>query len=177
MQSVAQRRWILTLSALVSLLCSAVASGQHPATPETVVIRAGRLFDSRTGQLLTDRVIIVAGDKIQSVGDKNTSVPAGARIIDLSNATVLPGLIDTHTHLNGDAGQTGYETLGISAPRAALIGAKNARITLLAGFTAVRNVGAEGYADVALRDAIEAGDVIGPRMQASGPPLGATGGH
>jgi imidazolonepropionase-like amidohydrolase len=177
MHRLAQRQSVLTLAILSPLLCAATASAQHPAAHEIVVIRAGRLFDSHSGQLLSDRVIIVAGDRVQSVGDRNTAIPAGGRIIDLSNATVLPGLIDTHTHLNGDAGQTGYETLGVSAPRAALIGAKNARITLLAGFTAVRNVGAEGYADVALRDAIEAGDVIGPRMQASGPPLGATGGH
>jgi imidazolonepropionase-like amidohydrolase len=76
-----------------------------------------------------------------------------------------------------NAGAAGYEALGISIPREALIGAKNARLTLLAGFTSVRNVGATGYADVALRDAINAGDVIGPRMQVSGPPLGITGGH
>ena len=82
-----------------------------------------------------------------------------------------------HTHLNGDVGHGGYESLGISTPRSALTGAKNARMTLLAGFTTVRNVGATGYADVALRDAITDGDVIGPRMQVSGPALGITGGH
>jgi imidazolonepropionase-like amidohydrolase len=156
--------------------CAAVPAQQNKPT-QSIVIRAGRLFDARTGRLQAERIIVIAGDRILSVGDKNTAVPAGAQVIDLSDATVLPGLIDMHTHLNGDAGQTGYETLGVSAPRAALTGAKNARITLLAGFTTVRNLGAEGYADVALRDAIEAGDVIGPRMQVSGPPLGATGGH
>src|SRR5436309_7492994 len=147
------------------------------ATPQTTVIRAGKLFDPQSGQLQDRPVIVISGDRIESVGSGNTAVPAGARIIDLGDATVLPGFIDVHTHLTSNAGGGGYEDLGISTPRAALTGAKNARLTLLAGFTSVRNVGAEGYADVALRDAIEAGDVIGPRMQVSGPPLGITGGH
>src|SRR5437773_309773 len=147
------------------------------ATPQTTVIRAGKLFDPQSGRLQDRPVIVISGDRIESVGSGNTAVPAGARIIDLGDATVLPGFIDVHTHLTSNAGGGGYEDLGISTPRAALTGAKNARLTLLAGFTAVRNVGAEGYADVALRDAIDAGDVIGPRMQVSGPPLGITGGH
>ncbi|MFZ1010770.1 MAG: amidohydrolase family protein, partial [Candidatus Sulfotelmatobacter sp.] len=96
--------------------------------------------------------------------------------MELANATVLPGLIDAHTHLTGDP-SFGYEQLGISIPRETLIGAKNARVTLQAGFTTVRNVGASGYTDVALRDAINAGDVPGPRMLVSGPPLSITGGH
>jgi imidazolonepropionase-like amidohydrolase len=122
-------------------------------------------------------VVVVSGDKIQSVSEGNGSVDPRAKVIDLGNATILPGFIDVHTHLTMNAGGGGYEGLGISTPRAALIGAKNARLTLMAGFTTVRNVGAEGYSDVALRDAIDAGDVVGPRMQVSGPPLGISGGH
>jgi imidazolonepropionase-like amidohydrolase len=164
-------------SLVIAPLVPAALQAQQNTAAETTVVRAGHLFDARTGQMLANRVIVISGDRIQAVGGAEAKIPAGARVIDLSNATVLPGLIDAHTHLTMDAGQTGYETLGISAPRAALTGAKNARVTLLAGFTAVRNLGAEGYSDVALRDAIDAGDVIGPRMQVSGPPLGATGGH
>jgi imidazolonepropionase-like amidohydrolase len=89
----------------------------------------------------------------------------------------LPGLIDVHTHLTSDPTNNGYAGLGVSVPREAVTGVKNARKTLHAGFTTVRNVGASGYTDIALRDGINAGDVEGPRMRASGPPLGITGGH
>jgi imidazolonepropionase-like amidohydrolase len=98
-------------------------------------------------------------------------------VLDLSRSTVLPGLIDTHTHLTSDPTILRYDRLGLSIPRLALIGAANARRTLLAGFTTVRNLGADGYADVALRDAINAGDIIGPRLVVSGPGIGITGGH
>jgi imidazolonepropionase-like amidohydrolase len=120
---------------------------------------------------------VIDDSKIVSVGPSaQAKAPAGVTVIDLPNATVLPGLIDAHTHLTSDP-KFGYDQLGISLPREALIGAKNARVTLLAGFTTVRNVGAGGYTDVALRDAINAGDVPGPRMLVSGPPLSITGGH
>jgi imidazolonepropionase-like amidohydrolase len=151
--------------------------GQSPPK-EAVLIKAGRLVDVRSGRVLTDQAILIEGDRIKQVGPAGSvQAPAGAHVIDLSNATVLPGLIDCHTHLTGEPGHNGYEALGISIPREALYGAKNARLTLEAGFTTVRNVGASGYSDIALRDAINAGDVPGPRIDASGPPIGVTGGH
>ena len=104
-------------------------------------------------------------------------MPPGATLIDLSAQTVLPGLIDTHTHVTSDPTTPPYHDYGISNPRAALMGARFARETLLSGVTTIRNVGAAGYTDIALRDAINAGDVIGPRILASGPALGITGGH
>ncbi|HEY6185631.1 MAG TPA: amidohydrolase family protein [Terriglobales bacterium] len=140
-----------------------------------VIVRAGKLLDVKSGKTLTNQTIVIEGDKIVSIGSDAKTTPADT-IVDLSGATILPGLIDVHTHLTSNP-QFGYEALGISVPREALIGAKNARITLEAGFTTVRNVGATAYSDVALRDAINDGDVPGPRILASGPPLGITGGH
>ncbi|MFZ3342679.1 MAG: amidohydrolase family protein [Terriglobales bacterium] len=166
------------LSAFALLLCCvsfSLAQDGHPS--KTVVVRAGHLLDVKTGKMLSNQTIVIRGDKIVSVGDStNQTVPADATVIDLSNATVLPGLIDAHTHLTF-ATNFGYSTLGVSIPREALTGARNARVTLDAGFTTVRNVGADGFTDVALRDAINAGDVPGPRMLVSGPPLSITGGH
>jgi imidazolonepropionase-like amidohydrolase len=132
---------------------------------QTVVVRAGRMFDPVTGRMLERPVVVIVGNKIASVASGSPPSMSGPILVDLGDATLLPGFIDVHTHLTSDAGSGGYDGLGISSPRAALIGAKNARLTLLAGFTTVRNVGAEGYSDVALRDAINAGDVIGPRMR------------
>jgi imidazolonepropionase-like amidohydrolase len=147
----------------------------HPA--KTVVVRAGRLLDVKSGKMLSNQTIIIHGDKIASVGTVTDQlVPTDATVIDLSNATVLPGLIDAHTHLTFTT-NFGYSRLGISIPREALTGARNARVTLDAGFTTVRNLNADGYSDVALRDAINAGDVPGPRMLVSGPALSITGGH
>ena len=143
----------------------------------SVVIHAGHVLDVKTGKLLSDQTVVIEDGKIVSVGAfAETKAATDAVRIELSNATVLPGLIDAHTHLTMDP-KFGYESLGLSIPREALIGAKNARLTLEAGFTTVRNVGAAGYSDVALRDAINAGDVAGPRMLVSGPPLSITGGH
>ncbi|HUK86713.1 MAG TPA: amidohydrolase family protein [Terriglobales bacterium] len=170
-----QRGWKIAVVTVAVLALSALAGAQ--AAPKTVVVHAGKLLDVRTGQTLTHQAIVIQGERIVSVGpEAEARVPAGATVIELPNATVLPGLIDAHTHLTFDP-VFGYSSLGISIPREALTGAKNARVTLEAGFTTVRNVGARGYADIALRDAINAGDVPGPRIDASGPALSITGGH
>jgi imidazolonepropionase-like amidohydrolase len=146
----------------------------------TVAVRAGQVLDVRTGNYLKDQIIWIEGDKIKAIGgaaEIEKQLPAGAKRIDLSRATVLPGLIDCHTHLTGSPFLLGPAGFHASYPREALLGARHARLTLEAGFTTVRNVGAGGYADVALRDAIRAGDVPGPRMLVSGPALSITGGH
>jgi imidazolonepropionase-like amidohydrolase len=164
----------LVVAAVISFAFGRVALAQ---TPGSIAVHAGRVLDVKTGKMLADQVLVVESGRIVSSGAAaDVKIPAGSTRIELPNATVLPGLIDAHTHLTFDP-KFGYERLAISMPREALIGAKNARLTLLAGFTTVRNVGADGYTDVALRDAINAGDVPGPRMLVSGPALGITGGH
>lgn len=160
---------------LFPLACIGVSFSQAAPAGKAVVIRAGHLLDVRTGAMLANRTILIQGDKIARV-DADTQVPSGAQVIDLPNATVLPGLIDAHTHITMTT-NFGYSRLAISVPREALNGARNARVTLDAGFTTIRNVGASGFTDVALRDAINAGDVPGPRMLVSGPALSITGGH
>jgi imidazolonepropionase-like amidohydrolase len=169
------KRTLVLVLALLTISAPFVA--QSPPR-EIVLIKAGRLIDVHAGRVLTDQAILIEGDRIKQVGAfQSIKAPAGARVVDLSNATVLPGLIDCHTHLTFEPSHSGYESLGISTPRQALYGAKNAKLTLEAGFTTVRNVGAGGYSDIALRDAINAGDVPGPRIDASGPAIGVTGGH
>lgn len=160
---------------LAALLFSSYSFAQ-PATvpPQKVYIHAGHMLDVKTGKVMDNVLVTIEGDKILSVGPG--SAPADGKVINLPNATLLPGLIDAHTHLTFDP-NFGYQELGISVPKEALIGAKNARVTLEAGFTTVRNVGAKGYADIALRDAINEGMVPGPRIIASGPALSITGGH
>lgn len=165
------KRFLLWMGCAVLLAASAMAQDA------TTYVKAGKLIDTRAGRELSDQVIVIKGDKIERVGAAAMAIPAGARVIDLSKSTVLPGLIDMHDHLTGDHRFHGYRGLSISIPRQALYGAYNARITLEAGFTAARNVGAGGFADVALRDAINEGQIPGPRLRVSGPALGITGGH
>src|SRR5216683_2707455 len=172
-------RWGVAFAALLTTLAgmAIVANAQAPAVKRTV-IRAGRVLNVRTGELKANQAIVIEGDKIARIAPSSeVTAAAGDTTIDLPDATLLPGLIDMHTHLTFDLNSLGYQGLSISTAREALHGARNARRTLDAGFTTVRNLGAKNYADIALRDAINDGDVVGPRIVASGPALGITGGH
>jgi imidazolonepropionase-like amidohydrolase len=172
-------RWRAAFAAIVAVLAGmAVTAGAQAQAPKKIVIRAGRVLNVRTGELRPNQSIVIEGDKISQIAPSGEIKAApGDTTIDLPDATLLPGLIDMHTHLTFELSSLSYEGLKISTAREALHGARNARRTLEAGFTTVRNVGAKDYADIALRDAINDGDVIGPRMVASGPALGITGGH
>ena len=164
----------LLLPALL-LACSASAA-EAPSSAPVIAVKAARMLDVRGGKLLDNAVVLISGERITAAG-AGLAIPAGAQVIDLGDKTLLPGLIDAHTHITGKPEDMGYGVIAISIPRMALAGAKNALITLRAGFTTIRDVGADGYADIALRDAINDGDVPGPRIAASGPALGITGGH
>ena len=159
----------------ITLFCLLISIS---ARAELIYINAGNLLDVDSGKLLSNQTIVVEDERISRIGSTaSITIPTSARIIDLSDSTVLPGLIDMHVHLTGDIDAQGYDTLEASIPRNALYGAANARRTLQIGFTTVRNVGAGGFADIALRDAIKNHDVPGPRRRAAGPSLGITGGH
>jgi len=134
-------------------------------------IRAGRLVDVERGEVRRDQVVLVRGTRIEAVLPASAKLPAGARLVDLSRYTVLPGLIDCHAHLVGDAASADVlRPLERSEAQEAFSGVRNARATLLAGFTTVRDIGTyRAFVDVALRDAINDGSVIGPRMKVAGP--------
>jgi imidazolonepropionase-like amidohydrolase len=167
-----------SLAALGAFASAAFAAHSADAAEQIVAIRAGKLVDVVAGKVLNDQTILVSKDRITAVGPAGSvTVPPGARTIDLSGATVLPGLVDAHVHLTGDPNLHGYRSLGVSDIRAALYGAHAAKTTLEAGFTTVRNVGASGFGDVALRDAINEGELEGPRMRVAGYAIGIKGGH
>ncbi len=159
---------------------SSVVLGQaaKPPAGSRTLVRTGHLLDVKTGKILDGQTIVVSGDTISSVA-ATSAVPTqpGDTVVDLGNMTVMPGLIDVHTHITGEPNFDPYFELTQTDAKEAIQGVVNARTTLMAGFTTIRNVGAGGYTDVDLRDAINQGQVPGPHMQVSGPALGITGGH
>lgn len=165
----------LALSVLVSCAQASFAHAQ------TTVIQAGALIDVENGTVLKNRYIIIQDGKIVAVGSKADmeafDKTGDVEYIDLSNMTVLPGLSDSHVHLTADAHAHGYKRLRISTPRSAINGVANARKTLMAGFTTVRNLGAAGFTDIDLMNAIDEGVIPGPRIIPAGHSIGITGGH
>ncbi|MBL4672680.1 MAG: amidohydrolase family protein [Arenicella sp.] len=140
------------------------------------IIVADAMVDVETGKLVSKPIITIDGGRITSVESGDVNELSGD-FIDLRGMTILPGMIDMHAHLTSSSQEHGYKRLASSQVRSALRGVKHAKATLMAGVTTVRNLGAGGFIDVALRDSINAGDILGPRMFVSGPSLGITGGH
>lgn len=143
----------------------------------TTVIKAGHVLDVESGEWQQNRLIFIEDERISKIASGNFAIPDGAQVIDLSKKYVLPGFMDMHTHLMNHLDKNFYAGLFQSPHRAVIGGVVNAQKTLMAGFTLVRDVGSSDYMDVALRNAINAGEVPGPRIAAAGPPLGITGGH
>jgi len=176
-------RLLPLFSAIVLGLGSVAAASADDApapAPTRVAVRAAHLVDVKAGTVRDNPLVIIEGERITEVR-YDGQVPAGVNVIDLGSATLLPGLIDCHVHLTGDPGEVKgdyYEAvLKRGSIDSAILSPTYAKRTLDAGFTTVRNLGAPDYVDVALRNAIDRGDIAGPRMLVSGPPLGATGGH
>jgi imidazolonepropionase-like amidohydrolase len=160
---------------LLPLICSAqqgasgvTAAPAPPAPAPVTAIRAGKFIDVQAGRVLANQIILIRGTKIEAVG-ANVAIPEGAKVIDLSKMTVLPGLIDCHTHLADLADAEPLNVLQRTAAESAYAAIPNASVTLLAGFTTVRDVGVyRAFNDVAMRDAIAKGIIIGPRMYVAG---------
>src|SRR5438105_2121178 len=164
---------------LMAILFAATSAYAQQQT-KTIVLRAARMFDGTSDTIARDATIVIQGNRIASLGS-GASIPANAQIIDLGDATLLPGFIDAHVHLTEESSDNWYLDFyqGIMRQPAeqALLATTYARKTIEAGFTTVRNVGAADYVDIGLRNAINSGWVVGPRMFVSVYPIGATGGH
>jgi len=173
-----QRALCVLFAAPAFLACTALAQPSYQPSAARTLIRAGHVIDVHTGKETPDETIIVQNDRIVAlVRTADTPAKADDRIIDLSQYTVLPGMIDVHVHLTMANDFDPYFELSMTPGKEAILGVENAKTTLDAGFTTVRNVAANDFTDVALRDEINAGHIPGPHMQVSGPALGITGGH
>ncbi len=185
-------RYAIALMLVLSVCFTAMVAqeggwpvGQARAQPRkgkgVVVLKAARLIDGTGRAAISNGVVVVTDDRITAVGSADSvTIPAGAKVIDLGDATLLPGFIDAHTHVIGRVlGDPDNDYASVKDYQAfeAILGVENAHRTLLAGFTSIRNVGASNFDDFALRKAINEGWVAGPRMEASGHAIGITGGH
>jgi imidazolonepropionase-like amidohydrolase len=162
---------------LAALLLTAAAA---PAAAETLVVTADRMVDVLTGRVVEEPVVVITDGRIASVVGRNggrPNIPADAKRLDLPGKTLLPGLIDMHVHLDSNPRYGGYSGLQFTDTFWVAQGVQNARDMLQAGFTTVRNVGSENYADVGYKQAVEEGLIEGPRIVPAAHSLGATGGH
>jgi imidazolonepropionase-like amidohydrolase len=167
-------RQALVLAAGLCLAISGAAGGDTATAPPApiVAVKAAAMLDVAGGRFSRDAVVLIEGDRVRAAGS-HVAIPAGARVIDLGSATILPGLIDSHTHIT-----TNYKYLVLGGPMHDAVRAHvNARKTIEAGFTTVRDLWAKDFIDVALRDAIRDGEVVGPRMLVATLAIGSTGGH
>lgn len=165
------------LLAVGMALSAGVAGSQDPTPQPAQWITADRMLDVRSGRMVERPHLLVRDGRIVEVGSGGAPVPAGASHVDLKGMTLLPGLIDMHVHLDSDPTYGGYTSLQFTDRFWSVLSVGHAQKTLLAGFTTVRNVGAEDWNDVGLRQAIDAGKLVGPRIVTAGHSFGATGGH
>jgi len=158
----------------VAALALLAATASIASAADRFAVRAARFVDVKAGLVRGPVWVVVSGDTVESV---EASAPAGLAVTDLGDATLLPGLIDCHTHLSSRVGLSPMEHMKSSAAHAAITGVNNVRATIEAGFTTCRDVGGSELVDVSLRDAIKAGEIPGPRMQVATWALSMTGGH
>ncbi|MHC9084130.1 Xaa-Pro dipeptidase [Luteimonas sp. RIT-PG2_3] len=174
-------RWLAPLALAAVALCPLAHAQEAPAAAtriETVLVTAGKLLDVRDGRMLDQPVLLVRDGRIVSVGTSvPADLPADTRRVELPGMTLLPGLIDMHTHLDGDPSYGGYTGLQFNDRFWSVLAVKHAQDTLAAGFTTVRNLGADAWNDVGLRQAIDEGKLVGPRIVSAAYAFGATGGH
>ncbi|WP_308911241.1 Xaa-Pro dipeptidase [Pseudokordiimonas caeni] len=164
-------RWIATALSAATMLTAAASAGD-------IYMTAAAMVDVESGKTIENPAIVIRDDRIVAIGRKGRlPAPIDAKLVALDGMTILPGLMDMHVHLMGDAEAGFFDGMTQSVPRQTVVAVKNAKVTLMQGFTTVRDVGDEAYGVIGVRDGINAGDIIGPRIFASGPALGVTGGH